>query len=234
MLDVLNSLENGLNPVSITTDFEKAAMNSFQTIFPNADIFGCLFHLAQSIWRNLQKSPNLVRLYNDDVDIRIQAKSLVALAFVPVDDVTEAFEELQVITMNELVPVLQYFESTYIGRIVNGARRRPLFPIEQWNVFDRVNGGLPRTNNAVEGWHRAFQQSVGCHHPTTYNLISVFRSEQDAVEQNIERLNLGDRRIIHHKPKYVRIDEQLRVVVADYRNRNRIEYLRAISHSLTF
>jgi len=34
-----------------------------------------------------------------------------------------------------------------------------------------------RTNNSVEAWHRAFQQTVDCHHPSIHNLIAHFWSK---------------------------------------------------------
>ena len=34
---------------------------------------------------------------------------------------------------------------------------------------------LPRTNNSVEAWHRAFEQSVGCNHPSIFKLMDHFR-----------------------------------------------------------
>jgi len=40
---------------------------------------------------------------------------------------------------------------------------------------------LPRTNNSVEAWHRAFEQSVGCNHPSIFKLIDHFRLKQDHV-----------------------------------------------------
>ncbi|CAK5098147.1 unnamed protein product [Meloidogyne enterolobii] len=38
-----------------------------------------------------------------------------------------------------------------IGR--NLANREALFRINLWNMVDRVDQGLCRTNNSVEGWH---------------------------------------------------------------------------------
>ena len=58
--------------------------------------------------------------------------------------------------------MMDYFEDTFIGRPTRrNGRRAPQFPISLWNVHDRVEEGLPRTNNTVEGWHRSFQSNVG-------------------------------------------------------------------------
>ena len=42
------------NPENLLMDFEKAAINAFSTIFPQASFCGCYFHLRQSIHRQLQ------------------------------------------------------------------------------------------------------------------------------------------------------------------------------------
>jgi hypothetical protein len=63
------------------------------------------------------------------------------LAFVPTFDVPAAFEELADASPNELIPGLDYFEDNYVGRENRRAargRREPLFPVELWNMFDRV------------------------------------------------------------------------------------------------
>jgi hypothetical protein len=43
------------SPSLILTDFEKAAMNAVSTIFPDARLHGCRFHLGQSWWRRIQE-----------------------------------------------------------------------------------------------------------------------------------------------------------------------------------
>ena len=51
--------------------------------------------------------------------------------------------------------VIDYFEDTYIGRLrPGGPHRAPLFDLALWDMHDQMIGDLPRTNNAVEGWHR--------------------------------------------------------------------------------
>lgn len=36
---------------------------------------------------------------------------------------------------------------------MNIGHRDALYPIQLWNMVDRVADGLSRTNNSVEGWH---------------------------------------------------------------------------------
>ena len=48
-----------------------------------------------------------------------------------------------------------------MGRPQCRGRRPPIFNNDLWNMFDRSQDELPRTNNSVEGWHRSFQSNVG-------------------------------------------------------------------------
>ena len=45
-------------------------------------------------------------------------------------------------------------------------------------MYDQTIGDLPRTNNAVEGWHRRLQANVGAYHPNFWKFIDILKSEQ--------------------------------------------------------
>ena len=84
--------------------------------------------------------------------------------------------------------VINYFEDTYIGRLRPGGHRRaPLFDLALWNMYDQMIGDLPRTNNAVEGWHRRFQANVGAYHPNVWKFINILKQEQSLNHVNISQ-----------------------------------------------
>lgn len=87
-----------------------------------------------------------------------------------------------------------------------------------WSVFDRVEQGLPRTNNSLEGWHGALQKSMGYHYPTIYKLIETLKLEQSYTENRIARLNAGHRENVK-KTKYVLANKAIATLVGDYQNR---------------
>lgn len=78
---------------------------------------------------------------------------IAALAFVNPQHVAAAFEELVTNAEfpQEALPVANYFEDTYIGRIDRRGQHEPLFLIALWNVHERTILGQQRTNNDVEG-----------------------------------------------------------------------------------
>ncbi|CAI6369505.1 unnamed protein product [Macrosiphum euphorbiae] len=151
----LKSLKPDLCPKSFMVDFEKAVMNAIKNEFPHTKIHGCFFHLSQAVWRQIQHH-GLAKQYSDDVKFSLEVRKLAALAFVPVDKVIESFELLLESTYyieNEqmLSPLITYFEGTWIGILDRrGNRRPPLFSIEIWNCYDRLQESLPRTNNKIE------------------------------------------------------------------------------------
>ena len=119
---------------------------------------------------------------------------LLALAFVPEAEVTTVWEEF--LTMpNRLLPAdhpfIEYFLNTFIGKLNrNKTRKRPLFPVTICR--DRLLNGDPRTTNSVEGWHRAFNQTVAEYHPRVYKLFDKLRDEQHHHELVVQQLAVGN------------------------------------------
>lgn len=82
------------------------------------------------------------RDYRNDADFNLHARMLTALAFVPPEYVVACFEELS-IELERLYPALQpiidWLETFYIGLLRrDGVRRLPTFPIQTWNLYNRV------------------------------------------------------------------------------------------------
>ena len=83
-------------------------------MFPNVTILGCLFHLGQSLWRRIQND-GLSGAYRDDENVKMYSKMLIALSFVPPEDVGAAFDELNESRPDNLENVYNYWEDNYIG-----------------------------------------------------------------------------------------------------------------------
>lgn len=162
LFDALKNLQPGLAPVSIMTDYERAAINVMRTAFPTARQSGCFFHFKQCIYRRIQAIPELLRMYTTDETFALQLNCLGALAFVPPEDVVVAYEELvnsefYVDHAEQLLDILEYMDKTWIGRLMRGGRRRQaLYPIEIWNQHQNVEMNLHKTNNFVESWNNTF------------------------------------------------------------------------------
>ena len=105
--------------------FEKRQLKTF--------VIGCLFHFSQAIWRQV-RSKGLITKYNQDERFRLNLKKLIALAFVPLGDVTTAFELIADQFDEDADDLLGYFEKTWIGE----PKRRGIFLYLLLNNFKRV------------------------------------------------------------------------------------------------
>ena len=144
--------------------YECEKLQAIGETFPNITVKGCFFHFSQSIYRRVQAA-SLQSKYRNEDEFSIKIRMIPALAFLPINNVAEAFETLEEVMPAEAQPILDYFEDTYIGRLRRRNRRAPWFPISMWNMHERVILDLPRTNNSIEGWHNHIQANVAGHHP---------------------------------------------------------------------
>jgi len=230
-LDEILHLNPNLNPRSIVVDFELAAIRAFQDIFQGATVNGCMFHFGQCVWRKLQ-SEGLSGRYRDDVDFATRVKCLLGLAFVPVAEVIAAYETLIADPeFRDIDVICDYMEDNFIGRERRGVRGEPRFAIQLWNQYSRVVQNLPRSNNSLEGWHNAFNNVVGFAHPTPAKLARKLQQEQHSSQLNRRQMELGVP-AAKKKKLYIRINEALRTMVADYINRDQVSYLRDIARVL--
>ncbi|RWS15775.1 uncharacterized protein B4U80_05692 [Leptotrombidium deliense] len=122
----------------------------------------------------------------------------------------------------------------WIGRPnSNGiGRRSPIFPISNWNCYTAVIDDLPKTNNNVEGWHRAFSSLLDCHHPSITKFITALKKDQSLNELKMEQYVAGTpvKQNFSRKLQAVRFQS----IVNKYGERNIIDYLRGIAHNITY
>ena len=230
MLTELRHMTMNASPVSVLTDFEMGAVSAMRAVHPNTTQKGCLFHLSQSVYRKVQAS-GLQGIYLEDEAFRTNVRMLPALAFVPLNDVENAFMAVSAAWGGRGRDVLTYFEETYIGQLRAGHREQPMFVRSFWNVVDRVEEDLPRTNNSLEGWHSAFARSITCARPSVWTFIRSVKQENAMSSLTIAQVE-GGQPPVPQRLAYRKINERLRTVFRDYANRNVLDYLRAISYNL--
>ncbi|KAI6652923.1 hypothetical protein LOD99_4000 [Oopsacas minuta] len=150
-------------PQQMLLDFEKGVITSFEHVWPNTVVKCCFFHLTQNIWRHVQSA------YTHDEELAMRIRRIPALAFARPADVPDLFDQvaMDLPLTPEIGELVDYFERTYIGRtLATGYHVAATYPIHLWNNHIGTPLGLPRTTNVVEAWHRSFNATVGCHHPT--------------------------------------------------------------------
>ncbi|CAD5211690.1 unnamed protein product [Bursaphelenchus okinawaensis] len=78
-------------------------------------------------------------------------------------------------------PMIEYMDRTWIGpRGISPGEpsRTALFDTDFWNCRQYTVQDLPRTNNHVEAWHNAIQQTIRQHHLTIEVLIKKLKQEE--------------------------------------------------------
>lgn len=181
-----------VEPKSITCDFEKAMISAIQDKFKTTHVHGCFFHLSQSLFRNVQ-TKGLSEHFNNNKQFRDSFHFLQALAFVPPSFVVDAFAFIKQQCPAPFKLMCSYFEQFYIGRLKRDSktfRDVPWFPIELWNVYDRVLQNLPRTNNSIESWHHIIANDQK-KHLSFEKIIELFRIEQKNTELVYSNLSTG-------------------------------------------
>lgn len=174
-----------LRPESILTDFEIAAINAILHCFPNTQINCCYFHLKQSVHRKIVDL-RIKKLFDRDIFFSNKIKMMVALAFVPVDRVEEAFE---LIINSDDFPestsaFAKYFKATYVGM---DAR----YSHSIWNMYERTIKELPRTNNSVESWHNTLRYTIPQGNQCIYLFLESLKKQHQLGNFEVCQLDAG-------------------------------------------
>ncbi|CAF1633849.1 unnamed protein product, partial [Didymodactylos carnosus] len=115
-----------------------------------------------------------------------------ALAFLEPSRVINGFDDLSMDLGDDYQEILDYFEETYIGRLrPNHTRRRPMFCIDFWNMYNRTTQSSMRTNNTAEAYHRRIGSVFQCSHPTLWVFLQKLIDEENATHADILQINAG-------------------------------------------
>lgn len=139
-----------------------------------------MFHFGQSIWRWIQ-SKNLSLKYKNDLKFKLAIQYFLNLAFVPLQFIDHYYNYIIQWILNEKIENLKefinYFKKNYFGN--EETSKESIFNKKSWNVYDRVLNNIPRTTNAVEGWHRSFNAKNEIAHPNIARLITKIKEEEE-------------------------------------------------------
>ncbi|KAL3881153.1 hypothetical protein ACJMK2_027611 [Sinanodonta woodiana] len=91
-----------------------------------------------------------------------------------------------------------------------------------WSCYDNINDNLPQMNNSCEAWHRSLSELIGGNHPTKWKFITVLQREQGLNEARIEQYLAGMQRAEYKK------------IVEAYKDIDLMDYLRGLSHKVSF
>ena len=141
----------------ILMDFERAAMNAINAVFPDVRVKGCSFHFRQALMRRVQQE-GLKSVYEENShypSARTWLRMVMAMSMLPAFAVPLVWNELKntcttgnAVLDAKLQAFAQYFDSTWIAGDFNP---------ELWTHFDHTG---PRTTILAEGFHNSLN-SIG-------------------------------------------------------------------------
>lgn len=88
---------------------------------------------------------------------------------------------------------------------------------------------LPRTNNAVKGWHNCFTSILNQCHPSIWKFILALKKEENMNKVKLEQYIAGE--CPPAKKKYLDNAQRLKNICFDLKNRIIDEYLQGIAHN---
>ena len=217
------------DPLTVLCDFELAVIRSVNEVLGgDINIQACFYHFTQATWRKI-KELGLVQRYKTDEDFKMFCAKLDGLAFLPIDDVVEGFDQLRANVPEGAEPLVQYFAQTYvIGRFrraeanhadggvrVRMQRIPPRFPPVIWNVHDATLNDEPRTNNQCEGYNNRFYHVIGYNHPSIWSFIRAIKQEDCRVRTAIEQDLRGNPPTKRVRKAYVALQKRLKTICQD-------------------
>ena len=237
LIDACSIIGLSLSPESIMVDFEAASMVAIKNMFGNSRVKGCLFHLNQSLWRNIQNSGLSAHYRNpDEAILRYDIVSYLALAFLPPEDLINVFKELSFNQNPLLNDFIKFYGSNYIGVIKVGNEWEdvvPRFHPDVWSCYNSVLSGIRRTNNVVEGWHSRFQGAILAKHATIWKFIDFIKKDERDNEILIIQLFGGHRKVRHPiKKRYILNNERIESLVRSYDEFKRNNQVRVYLNSI--
>ncbi|CAM4775069.1 unnamed protein product [Rotaria magnacalcarata] len=177
-------------PQRVMMDFEKATINVFKRTLRKVELSGCYFHFSQSVLRFLQAN-GFKETYENDVVFADNIHKTLALAFIEPTIVANAFELLCTNLDDNYQQILDYIEDNYIERRRGRTRRQAPYPIDFWNMMERVKNNMHRTNNNIEGWHRKLNSAFQCSHPTLWSFLDKLMKEENNIHLYILNATTG-------------------------------------------
>ncbi|KAG0437442.1 hypothetical protein DMUE_3683, partial [Dictyocoela muelleri] len=105
---------------------------------------------------------------------------LLALAFVPKNNILEIYEKLKFDYSGKLdgkaeISVFNYFERNFL----NDSN------ISEWGCEERVLKDIPLTTNVCEGFNRALKLFLKAKHPSLTKLIIILRTQDYIQDKDI-------------------------------------------------
>ena len=112
--DYKNVLPADIQLMKLVADFKAAVWDASLQVFPHLRIQGCLFHFCQALRKKIDEL-GLLRAYNQREALYCFVKKIMALPFLPHEQISGAFYELKALATDDVVKqFMGYVERQWI------------------------------------------------------------------------------------------------------------------------
>jgi hypothetical protein len=165
-----------LNPKTIMTDFELAAINAFKYEFPGATNKGCFFHFNQCLYRKVCEV-GLKTDYSESDTVNLLVRLSMILPLVPLNEISEAYyivtEYKPEVFCPKIEKFMDYVFTQWVGDV--SMEINNVYEHELWNH----HGSKVRTNNHIEGFHSKLNKLVKAAKPHIFKMVNVIKRQED-------------------------------------------------------
>ena len=181
-----------LKPNSITCDFERALMNAFRTKFPNADMYGCLFHFKQALRRKMIS----LHIEGDRVECVMQKDWIDILTIIRREEIKskgipyvrslieDEGNDLSLAELGKWSTFWAYFDRQWMSPEM----------VNIWNIHDGDEDEREkkkRTNNALERYNREMNAMFPTPHPGILLFVSIIEKEARTQVSRLDNIRNG-------------------------------------------
>ena len=200
-----------------------------------AGLHWCTFHLGQNVFRHLQDcGKKWVEKYVNDADFNVAVRCLSALAHLPPEDISDAFDDLLEDYTELPDELVEYFAKTYIGTVVKKGRKMvkvaPMYEPELWSVHERIVKKLPRSNNTCEGYHHALSNLMNGDKPNVWKYIETIQKYYALAEKKLVDHESGH--LNQSRKKYREITKRIENITESYNPAYKVDTLKSIARLL--
>ena len=115
----------------------------------------------------------------------------------------------------------------------NAERWPPTFVIELWNMFHRTDAELSQTNSSTKKWHRSFNATLPFCHAVFWKFLEVLKREESLIRVQILQF-VSEDAPPPNRFWYMGCIVRILPVADNFPNRQPLNYLRSISHNLSY
>jgi hypothetical protein len=207
-------------PKKVVTDFEAAIIVALTNTFKEVRIFGCLFHLGQSVYRKIQKLGQICN-YKKSYAFKKAVRMLLSLSFVPPKNIAFELENIvSFVKKSEIWTIFEavfnYFKKTYISHSIFGiVNDENDFTRFCWSGYERILQRIPLTNNGVEAWNNCIKVRSCISHPNIRRFTNMLQKEEELTRIKLIKCKNGEV-VSKHKMKNLAKEKRLCDAVDSY------------------